>query len=111
MSFFYLYFDYSDQTECFGGVRGAPTPYDMLDSRGFKSRMEGDDYFDHFRPSAPSVGPIVVSILSAVLFLGLSAYCIRNVNKCACIRDRNNARRMQRRSGSMLQVRQHTLEI
>ena len=92
----------SDQAECFGGVRGSPTPYDKLDSRGFRS-LEGENYLD-FRPTVPSIGPIVGSILSAVLFLGLSAYCIRNVNKCACIRDRNNARRLQRRSGSMLQV-------
>ena len=95
----------SNQAECFGGVRGSPTPYDQLDSSGFRSMEGHEDYFGDFRPTAPSVGPIAGSILAAVLFLGLSGYCIRNVNKCACIRDRNNARRLQRRSGSMIQVR------
>ena len=94
----------SNQAECFGGVRGSPTPYDQLDSSGFRSMEGHEDYFGDFRPTAPSVGPIAGSILAAVLFLGLSGYCIRNVNKCACIRDRNNARRLQRRSGSMIQV-------
>lgn len=87
----------SDQAKCFGGVLGSATPYDRLEQR---SRMaEGDKYF--FRPT-PSIAPIAGSILSAVLFLGLSAYCIRNAPKWSCLRHQGGGRRQ--RCGSMLQV-------
>lgn len=83
----------SDQDKCFGGVLGIPSPYDQLD-RGSRP-LEGDKYF--FRPSTPSVAPIAGSILAAVLFLGFSAYCIRNVHKCSCVRGAaTNGRRIQR---------------
>ena len=87
----------SGQAQCFGGVLGGPTPYDQL-KRG--SRLtKGDKYF--FRPT-PSVLPIAGSILCAVFFLGVSAFCIRNFNKCTCARGGQNGRRP--RHGSMLQV-------
>lgn len=66
-----------DQTRCFGGVLGAMTPYE--ESKPNSRHRDTDDYF--FR-STPSIGPIAGSIVGAFLFLGLSAYCIRNYNKC-----------------------------
>ncbi len=86
----------SEQATCWGGVLESSTPYDQLE-RGSRL-LENEKYF--FRPT-PSVGPIVGSILSAVLFLGISAYCIRNVHQWSCLRDRNHRRQRQ---GSMLQV-------
>lgn len=89
----------NEQSKCFAGVLGASSPYDKLE-RGSRRVMEGEDNF--FRPT-PSIGPIAGSIVSAVLFLGLSAYCIRNYNKCICTGDNSNSR-LRLRHGSSLQV-------
>jgi hypothetical protein len=92
----------SEQEKCFAGVLGAPTPYDKLE-RGSHLR-DGDKFF--FRPT-PSIGPIAGAIVAAILFLGLSAYCLRNHQKCAsCVpgQSTNRSRVGGRHGGSSLQV-------
>ena len=91
----------SEEDKCFGGFLGAPTPY--LDHRSVDSTDDGDQYF--FRPT-PSIAPIIGSILSLILFLGFSAYCLRNYNKCLCLTDQGrlvNRRTVASRS-SILQA-------
>ena len=81
----------SEEDKCFGGFLGAPTPY--LDPKSADFTDDGDQYF--FRPT-PSIAPIAGSILSVILFLGISAYCLRNYNKCLCFGDQG--RLMNRRT-------------
>ena len=86
----------SEEAKCFGGVWGSRWPYDH--ERGAK--LIEDDYF--FRKT-PSLAPIAGSVLSVILFLGISAYCIRNYNKCLRQPTTRVVRR-HNRSGSILQA-------
>ncbi len=67
-----------EKKQCYMGVIGWKDPYDVQVEKS-ASMSEDNSYF--FRPT-PSVGPIAVAIVSSILFLGLSAYCIRNNGKC-----------------------------
>ena len=88
----------SEEAKCFGGVWGSHWPYDRYE-RGAK--LVEDDYF--FRKT-PSLVPIAGSVLSVILFLGISAYCIRNYDKC--LRQPRTLRVVRRhaRNGSILQA-------
>ena len=88
----------SEEAKCFGGVWGSHWPYDRYE-RGAK--LVEDDYF--FRKT-PSLVPIAGSVLSVILFLGISAYCIRNYDKC--LRQPTTLRVVRRhaRNGSILQA-------
>ena len=88
----------SEEAKCFGGVWGSHWPYDRFE-RGAK--LVENDYF--FRKT-PSLVPIAGSVLSVILFLGISAYCIRNYDKCLRQPTTLSVVRRHARNGSIIQA-------